>query len=57
LFDFELLDIRENNSDVPLEVSVDSSFQRLLEQLRLTTQTRCAVSPDVQRLNVFGELM
>ena len=38
LFDFELLDIHENNFEVPVEVSVDASFQMLLQQLRLTAQ-------------------
>jgi len=38
LFDFELLDIHENNFEVPVEVSVDSSSQMLLEQLPLMAQ-------------------
>ena len=38
LFDSELLDIHENNFEVNVEVSVDSSFQMLLAQLHLIAQ-------------------
>jgi hypothetical protein len=38
LFDFELLDIHENNFEEQVDVPVDSSFQMLLEHLHLMAQ-------------------